>query len=151
MSGNMLVPIDFSDITDLVLEQAATLAKALDKKLWLIHVAAPEPAFIGYEVGPQYERDYAAERLRQEHQWLEGYQNRLKAQGLDATALLIPGQPAKAIVEEAEKLQVDLIVIGSHGHGALYDLLAGSVCESVLRRARCPVVVIPKRLLNKAL
>lgn len=49
------------------------------------------------------------------------------------------------LLAEQGRLAADAIVLGSHGHGALYDLLVGSVAEGVLRRAPCPVVVVPSR------
>jgi nucleotide-binding universal stress UspA family protein len=145
MAGNILVPIDFSDVTETVLAQARRLADALGAKTWLIHVASARPDFLGYEVGPVNVRDSVARQLHKEHEQLQQYQDEFRAEGLIATALLVPGVPPKKILEEAERLKPDLIVIGSHGHGALFHLLAGSVCEGVLKHAPCPVVVVPAR------
>ena len=47
------------------------------------------------------------------------------------------------IIEQAQQLAADYIVIGSHGHTALHDLLAGGTASGVLKRATCPVVIIP--------
>ena len=52
---------------------------------------------------------------------------------------------AKLILEEAERLEAEVIIMGSHGHGALYDLIVGSVTEGVLRKAKCPVLVLPSK------
>ena len=49
------------------------------------------------------------------------------------------------ILQEAKKLDASLIVMGSHGHGALYHLLVGSVTEGVLKGTACPVLVVPAR------
>jgi nucleotide-binding universal stress UspA family protein len=70
-------------------------------------------------------------------------------QGLNAVAvtpLLVQGATIKTILQEAIKLKSDMIVIGSHGHGALYKTLVGSVSEGVIRQASCPVVVIPAQI-----
>ena len=69
----LLVAIDFSDNMDTVVAQARTIAEALAAKVWLVHVADPEPAFVGYDVGPQYERDAVAEKFRQEHSALQAH------------------------------------------------------------------------------
>ncbi|NOR45584.1 MAG: universal stress protein, partial [Candidatus Delongbacteria bacterium] len=53
---NILAPIDFSDVSEKVIFEAAEFAKAFSCKLWLLHVAAPEPDFVGYTVGPKEER-----------------------------------------------------------------------------------------------
>lgn len=145
MSENILVPIDFSDVTDAVIARASQLAKALGAKVWMIHTAVPEPDFVGYEVGPEYIRDSAARHLREEHQKLGEYQEKLRADGVDVTAMLVPGEAVDKIIQEAESLEADWIVLGSHGHGALHNLLAGSVCQGVLSRASCPVVIVPSR------
>ena len=60
---NILAPIDFSDITKEVIEQAANLARTFSAKLWLIHVVSPDPEGLYYEVGSQFVRDAEAEKL----------------------------------------------------------------------------------------
>jgi len=150
MFRKILVPVDFSDITDKVLDEARALAKRFGAKTWLVHVAAPEPDFIGYEVGPAYIRDSIARDLREQHQRLQAFQDTFTAEGLEATSMLVPGIPVRKIVSEAERLEPDLIVIGSHGHGALYHLLMGSVAESVVKHATCPVLIVPAKQVEKA-
>jgi len=58
-------------------------------------------------------------------------------------AMLVPGDPSGKLPEEIDRLRPEMVVMGSHGHGALYQLLAGSVCQAVLNHAACPVVVVP--------
>jgi nucleotide-binding universal stress UspA family protein len=55
---------------------------------------------------------------------------------------LLVGEPATAIVEDAEKEGADLIVMGTHGRTGLSRLLMGSVAEAVVRRAKCPVLTV---------
>jgi len=148
MSINILVPVDFSPVTVAVVRRAGELAKALGAKCWLIHVAAPEPDFVGYDVGPKYIRRVAAQKLRKEHKDLLELCGRLDAAGVDVTGRLLPGDPTSKILAEARELKADWIVIGSHGHGALHHLLTGSVCEGVVKEAACPVVVVPSRLVD---
>jgi len=145
MSKNILAPIDFSDVTDAVVAKTAQLAKALDAKVWLIHAAVPEPDFIGYEVGPEHVRNSAARHLREEHRMLGQYQDKLRAEEVDVTAMLVPGEAIGKILQESVRLEADWIVLGSHGHGALHNLLVGSVCQGVLSKAACPVVIVPSR------
>ncbi len=141
----ILAAIDFSATTDLVLEQAAQLALAFQAPITVLHVVEPEPDFVGFEPGPEVvrqavARDFVAERNRL-HQLRDALELRLG--GLECGALQVQGPSAAKIVEAAERLGAGLIVLGSHGHGALYHLLVGSVAESVLRKARVPVVVVP--------
>ena len=126
---NILVAIDFSDVSQKVVEQGMLLACAFDCKLWLIHIAAPDPDFVGYTTGPQFRRDLRAETLRDEHKYLQDKADELRKQNIDVTTLLIQGETVKTILKEAKKLNADTIVVGSHGHGALYKTLMGSVSE----------------------
>ena len=65
--------------------------------------------------------------------------------GIEATPLLIRGPTADTILGEAEKLGVDLIVMATHGRGAVFDILVGSVSQAVLRRSPIPVLMVPAR------
>ena len=142
MSHGILAAVDFSDVTEQVLAEAVRLAKALNVPLRLLHVAVGEPdpglatsteVYCGLGV-------YWITRLRKQ---LEDYRDECEADGLEVSATVYSGIPVKTILLEAERLEVTFLVLGSHGHGRLYDLLGGSVCQGVLRRATCPVVVIP--------
>lgn len=139
----ILAAIDFSESTPLVIDEAATLAAALGSKIVVAHVAAPDPDFVGYEAGPQSVRDARAHELRDERQELRRIEDTLKARGLAAEAMLVQGPTVEKIVEEAERLGADWIVVGSHGRGALARVLIGSVSEGVVHHAKCPVVVVP--------
>jgi len=74
------------------------------------------------------------------------------ALGREADVRLVPtdADPGHAIVEVANELQPDLIVLGSHEKGFFMRLLAGSVSEYVVRHAPCPVLVVPHRDTEKA-
>ena len=143
MDTKILVPIDFSDVTDRVVEEALRTARQCGAKTWLIHVAAPEPDFIGFEVGPAYIRDSAARSLRDQHQRLQRYRERFTAERLEASALLVPGVPTRKILAEMDRIGPDLVILGSHGHGALYYLMMGSVATGIVKHAACPVLIIP--------
>ena len=146
MASNILVPVDFSDVTETVLARAADLVRAFGAKMWLIHIAEPEGAFVGYEFGLVPSRDAVAMELHREHQLLQKYQDALRADGLNVTAMLLSGPAADKILEEARRVEADLIVLGSHGHQALHHLLAGSVCQAVLHETSCPVVLVPSKV-----
>jgi nucleotide-binding universal stress UspA family protein len=139
----ILVPIDFSDVTTAVVDTARDFAVAFDSRLVLLNVAEPEPDFVGFEAGPPTVRVAMARDFKVERQRLDELKTKCAAGGMEVMALHIQGPIVDKILHEAGEQQADLIVMGSHGHGALYDLLVGSVTHGVVKSARCPVVVVP--------
>ena len=65
--NNIVVPVDFSEQTEDALQLARNFGRALDAKIWLLHIAAPEPDFVGYDAGPDTVRKQVAKELREEH------------------------------------------------------------------------------------
>jgi nucleotide-binding universal stress UspA family protein len=141
--STVLIPVDFSDVTNRVVQTAGELARAFGGKAVLLHVSEPEPDFVGFEPGPVAVRTAVARDFKTEHQKLDEQKQRLTAAGVETVALHIQGPLAQKILQEAEAQNAGLIVIGSHGHGALYNLLVGSVTSGVLKGANCPVLVVP--------
>ncbi len=139
----ILVTVDFSDVTGEVIRNATNMAKAFESRIVLLHVSEPEPDFVGYEAGPQAVRATVAKDFRTEHHQLDGVKHSLSEQGIECLALHIQGSLSDKILLEAQAHGAGMIVIGSHGHGAIYNLLVGSVTAAVLKEAPCPVLVIP--------
>ncbi|WP_107666205.1 universal stress protein [Cyanothece sp. BG0011] len=139
----LLVAVDCSDSTQKVVNKAQEMAKALSATLWIIHVAQPEPDFVGYETGPQTERDYVAQRFRTEHSQIQEIAEILRNQGIETTALLIQGPTVETIITEAKKLEADMIIMGSHGRNPISELFLGSVSKGVISQSNCPILVVP--------
>ena len=78
---------------------------------------------------------------RDAEEWLDKTAERFSESGRQVVKLLKRGHPAAGLLEEAEEVRADLIVVGSHGHSALDRFLLGSVSEHVLRHAPCSVLV----------
>lgn len=142
---NVLAAVDFSPVTPAVIATAAELVARGGGRLHLLHVTPPDPDFVGFEAGPQVVRDQVARELRAEHRRLAQEAETLAAKGLDVDAIVVQGPTVDLILDEAERLGVDLIVLGTHGHGLLYRALVGSTSEGVLRRTRVPLLVVPDR------
>jgi nucleotide-binding universal stress UspA family protein len=141
--SRVLVCVDFSDTTDAVAEQGIRLARALASEVRLLHVGAPDPDFVGYGAGPDTVRDDVAHTLREEHQALEHLAKRFEAAGVVTSPLMVRGPTVSTILEQSERFGADLLVLGSHGRGALLSLMAGSVAQGVLHATRVPVLIVP--------
>lgn len=142
---NVLVAVDLSPAADKVIAAAERVALAIGAEVYVLHVAEPEPAFVGYDAGPGVVRQQVADEYRREHRAVQDLAERLRAAGVRATALLIQGQTAATTLREAVRLKVELIVVGSHGHSAVYDVLVGSYSAAILRQSPVPVLVVPTR------
>lgn len=138
-----LVAIDLSDATDAVIGRAGWLARRAGAELRLIHIAEPDPEFVGFGVGPQEVRDRRAAELKTLHSRVSALAERVCRDGVSATGIVLMGPTVEAILNDCQSHDCGLIVIGTHGHSALYDVLVGSVAAGVLREATCPVVVVP--------
>lgn len=140
---HILVLIDFGDPTEHVAKYAADLALAFHSNCWLLHVAAPDPEFVGYETGPQYIRDHRAGELKKEHLALETLQNQFRQQNISCEILLIPGNPIEVIQAEINKREIDLVVMGHHQRPALEEWIVGSIGKEVIRETSVPLFIIP--------
>jgi nucleotide-binding universal stress UspA family protein len=140
---NILVTIDFNKNEELLIDKAFQLAESFNSKLWLMHIAAPDPDFVGYEVGPQYIRDSRASDLRKEHKLLQEYATALKKKGVESEGLLVQGATIEMIIEESKKLNVDLIIAGNHEHGFFYNAFVGSMSVKVIKKSKIPVLIVP--------
>lgn len=139
----LLVAVDFSDPTDKVLREARRLAEKLGASVWIVHVAEPEPDFVGYDAGPEVVRGQVAEELRKEHQGLQQFAGQFREAGVDTKAVLVRGPTVETLLATARKQGTDLIVIGSHGRGMVAELILGSVSQGLIRAGHCPVTVVP--------
>ena len=145
MSKHILVATDFSEAASAAVVQAAELAGALGAEVTLIHVLAPGGA--RRSIAPGSSKPPPAQVMSADDEQGAALK-RVREGALAAVAqvrlqLLSGESAAEAIVEQAERLKVDFVVLGTHGRTGLSHALVGSVAEIVVRRARCPVLVVP--------
>ncbi|MES9989025.1 MAG: universal stress protein [Candidatus Thiodiazotropha endolucinida] len=139
----LLVAVDLSDSTQIIVEKAEEIAKAFSAKVWILHNAEPEPDVLEFRADPQAARESLAEKFHREHRQIQEIAKRLREEGLETTALLVHGPTIETILKEASDLDVDMIVVGTHGRSAMYQLLVGSVSEGILHKSQCPILVVP--------
>lgn len=137
----ILVPLDFSEHSDAVLEWAAHLAEEHGSRVLLLHAYHLPVEFQQLE-GAYLPDDFWATVKSEAEQGLTRHAEQLRARGLEVETLAREGYPATAIEEEAERQGADLIVIGTRGLSGIRHLLLGSIAERVVQRAPCPVLTV---------
>jgi nucleotide-binding universal stress UspA family protein len=143
MFNHILVPIDGSETSMLAVSKASGLALAFGSRITLIHVIDNYP-FIG--VGADYalgQNEYLAAATTSANAALARGVAALAAEGLHSDQRVIDGHVVhEGIVDTANAIAADLIVMGSHGRSGIEKLLLGSVTQRVLQDAPMPVLVV---------
>ena len=124
----ILVAVDLSPITHDVISAAAAECRETGGELHLLYVSTRSEALSDFEW---------------ESEQLEVLAALLRLEGSDARARVAHGDPAEEILAEIERLDADLVVVGSHGQSALYDEMLGGVAEVLHRRAPCRLLIVP--------
>ena len=134
---------DFSDSADAAFDSAIDAAiRRPGSTLYLLHVIhEPDAQFWKSYI---YEVDNVDDQAKRaiDAKMAESYLSRLPA-GISAKVEVRIGPDAAAILEFAGKTQIDLIILGRHGHGGVQKALFGSVAEKIVRKAHCAVLVVP--------
>lgn len=144
----ILAPTDFSRASLKAVDYGAELAMSLGAELVLLYVedtsyALPEVIYDGPAAARVMKEAHGAAQ----HQ-LAGLGDRHRASGTKVHALLRVGPAAPTILQVAEKLRVDWIVMGRHGRTGREHTLLGSVAERVVQGTSCPVITVPSRRLS---
>jgi nucleotide-binding universal stress UspA family protein len=136
----ILVPVVFTDTSQHVVHQAAWLARRFHAEMILLHVVTPLSYPAGWlESGHEITaRDLHAHIVQRAQEGLD-QALRPELDGIAVTRVLLRGDPAHEIVKMARDRNVDLIVMSTHGYGAFYRFLLGSVTAKVLHESHCPV------------
>ena len=138
-----LVAVDFSESMEKIVESVKLCIHDEKDEIILLHVAEPDPDFVGYEVDTPQMRDIEAKRYYKEMCALDEIKADLKKEGIASKALLIQGSIVETILKEAEKLNIDTIIIGSHGKNFMQRALLGSSSSGVIHKSTRPVLVVP--------
>jgi nucleotide-binding universal stress UspA family protein len=135
----ILVPVDFSDCSLDALEYAVVVAQQAKASLMLLHVLEPV----------SYGLDFTLSHIRTREQVRESWTKRLEDlasshqhSNVPVESRLRGGLPADSILDSAQTLPCDLIIMGTHGRRGISHTISGSVAEAVLRKALCPVLTV---------
>lgn len=145
----VLVPVDFSECSCNALQLATALARQCGARITLIHVYElldRKVPNIRIHIPEYTEREIACVIFKEARGQLMDLLHQSEAKGgPPVQGLLVTGDPAEEIVKQARTGHYDLVVMGTNGRTGLAHLFLGSVTETVLRRAPCPVLSIRGR------
>ncbi|MDJ0676133.1 MAG: universal stress protein [Calothrix sp. MO_167.B42] len=156
MFKKILVAIDSSDISQLILAEAESLAKAMDANVMLLYVQAsfneqylnpillqPDGFYSNFhtEAVAKYMKQW--EEVKQEKiEWLRSLSEKISNHGIKTEFTLNFGDPSRMICELAKSWDADLIMLGRRGMSGLSEMFLGSVSNYVLHHAPCSVLTI---------
>ena len=141
----LLVPIDFSPVTAAVVATAVDLSRLLRAKLILVHVVRPPVLIAEYGGAMEGAAANIDASERAAAKLLARWQTTLSRRKISARTIQLGGFPAAEILRQAKRSKASMIVMGSRGHTAFYDLVIGGTAGGVLRKAACPVLIVPVR------
>ena len=147
----IMVATDGSELVKKAVATAIEISKLENAKLYAVHVIPLDDY-------------YSSIPLAIDAEWIEAMEEHLRIEGKEAVAyvenagreanvevesVILEGSPANDIVDYAEKNDIDLIVMGSHGKTGIQRFLIGSVAENVVRHSKKPVLVVKKEPIEK--
>ena len=144
MYTHILVAVEHSPADATILAHAQRLAKLVECRVTLVHVADGWAA-----------RNYDAlalresEEIKDDRAYLERLVLEIRSNGIQADSMLAKGDPATEILRVADEEQVDLIAMATHGHRFIADVLKGATADRVRHLARVPVLMIRHQVPGK--
>ena len=137
MIKNILIPVDGSDGSDKAVAQAVELAKIYEAKLNFLYVANINQLAINAALSHAI-----LDAVKNAGKTILTRAENMVPSEVESENFLETGAPAAVILEFEEKLNADLIVMGSRGLGLVKGVLLGSVSQYITERAKCPVLVV---------
>lgn len=140
---NIVLPVDFGDKTEQLVEGAVKFAKQINGRIFLIHVAPSDIGFAIGDMGFQYFPEVEENEIREELVQLNKIQQRILAHEVECEHLLKQGIAKDIILEHSRDKKADFIVMGSHGRSGIYDVFVGSLTKGITKDSSIPVLVLP--------
>jgi nucleotide-binding universal stress UspA family protein len=146
-SYHILVPLDLSAYAEHVINYALTFVNALTSRSGTFQTHVTLLHVIETPRLPGVAESVVVDLLRQPEAWAqrtleETYAVRVREAGVECNSVIVSGVPAQEIIELARASQVNMIMMGTHGHSGIPHMMLGSVADKVLRLAPCPVLVV---------
>ena len=143
MFKHILVPVDGSSTARQAIDKALAIAEAFKSTVTLVYVIDPY-AFTGVGTDFSYgQAEYLSAATKEAHEAIGSARQVFESQGITVTGSVVEGHSIyQAILDTADSLNADLVVMGSHGRRGLEKLVLGSVTAQVLSHAHVSVLVV---------
>lgn len=141
----LLLPIDFENTSQHILEEGINFAKLLQAKVYIMHTISLDIGYILGETGFQYIPEIENNILEKETKKMNEYRQLLLNQNIENEIIINQGIPAEMIIDKADELKIDYIVMGSHARGLFFESFLGSVSKEVLKKSKVPVLIVPSK------
>ncbi len=145
MSAEMkiLLALDFTEDPGEILKKASIIKNTENARIYLLHVMSDMPRISFYSDAYELWEEFRDRSMKNIMEELNGYVGKLSGNFRDVEPMVEVGDPAHKIIETADRLGVDLIIVGNHARSGLSYLLHGNTGEKVMRLAGKPVLVFP--------
>ncbi|MFZ0711939.1 MAG: universal stress protein [Terrimicrobiaceae bacterium] len=146
---NLLVAVDFSEASNLVVDKARELAQELSARIVLLHVMEPKAVPVPKRdskgaIGAAWPLQ-TPKRLSGIKARLNSLAKPLKVLGIEVESIAVAGLLLDEILDQAGKYRADYIILGSHGHPAARHLATGNLTTGILSRLACPLIIVPAK------
>ena len=142
---SILVPTDFSDYSDKALLQALDIAQEYRARVYVVHAIHERMSDRLDDYGltyPSFVKNVERRMARSAMKRIKAQVDKFpQAKGVEVVSRAVVGSPSEAILKEAKKQGIDLIVIASLGKTGMAKYLIGNTARDVLREAKCPVLL----------
>lgn len=139
----VMAAVDFSTVTDRVVLEAIRLARLLKAKVVLVHAVAPPSTVRDIFPAGALSAELLLEAKKASQAQLAALEKKYGRRVGRLETVRLTGEPVASIVAEATRRSASYLVLGAHGHTAIFEVLTGSVARGVVARSPCPVVVVP--------
>lgn len=146
---NIVVAIDLGDFSKRIIEFAVEFVTSYPARLHFLHIVSTDvPSAIG-DLSVQYVHEIEENIIKLKKERLNEITAFIKEKGISYEVDVVEGVASNEILEKAKEVHAQMIIIGSHGHGAFYEALIGSVAHDVLKKTGTPMLIVPDKYRNK--
>ncbi|GIV77601.1 universal stress protein [Litorilinea aerophila] len=143
MYHTILVPLDGSKRAEMILPHVEAMAHAFQSKVIFLQVIEPAASLVTpYDMVPYYDAELAEQWVNEARTYLTGLEGEFREKKIEAQAVVEQGPVVRTILDVAEREQVDLIAMASHGRTGLARVFYGSIAAGVLNQADRPLLLI---------